>query len=181
MAYVFSAVSALTETLGLLTDVAVLIIGIQTIRTGLDVLDRLIKGWLWLAGLVQLVFCLACSLIGDLAPIIGHHLGKLAGRTYRLGIQCRILWASYGQPVAIWADYESRRFVECQFGDHFLADWASPYCLVIRDAFPGLLEPSEGTFEMPSLTRRELLALAKAQGLPGYSRLKTEELRLALA
>ena len=166
MQTVFSAFGAVTEVLNLLTDVAVLLVGIQTVRTGLDVLDRLIKGWLWLAGLVQLLFVLVCTAIAEYAPTVGRYAGRAAGTVYRWGKQARPVI----MPVLVAIDYHARKFVEQQAGQHAIADWASPAVLVLNP------EPQQ----LPE-TRRELLALAKAIGLPGYSRMTTENLKLALA
>ena len=163
---VFSAFGAVTEVLTLLTDVAILLVGIQAVRTALDVLDRLIKGWLWLAGLVQLLFTLVCTAIAEFAPTIGKYAGRAAGTVYRWGKQARPVV----MPLAIAIDYHARKFVEQQAGQHPIADWASPSVLVIN------AEPQQ----LPE-TRRELLTLAKAIGLPGYSRMTTENLKLALA
>ena len=161
-----SAFGAVTEVLNLLIDVAVLLVGIQTVRTGLDVLDRLIKGWLWLAGLAQLLFMLACSVIAEYAPTVGRYAGRAAGAVYRWGKQARPVI----MPVLVAIDYHARKFVEQQAGQHAIADWASPAVLVIN------AEPQQ----LPE-TRRELLALAKALRIPNYSRMTTENLKLALA
>lgn len=179
MQALFNAFTAITEVLNLATDLIILLVGVQTIRAMLDAIDRIVKVWLWLSGLTQLLFCLICSVIGDYLPVVAKYAGKLSGRIYRFGIQSRKFWDIYCHPVVVWADYESRKFVKMQFGDHFLSDWASPYCLVVREAFPGILEGSEGTFE--TLTRRQLIDLAKSIGLSGYSRMNTETLREAIA
>jgi hypothetical protein len=162
----FSAFSAAAELLNLAIDVLVLLVGVQTVQTALNVADRLVKGWLWLAGLVQLTVMLVCTAVAEYGPIVGRYAGRAAGIAYRLGKQAR----PHIMPVLVAADYSIRRFVEAQAGDTPLADWASPAVVVLYT------EPQQ----LPE-TRRELLALAKSIALPGYSRMTTEDLKLALA
>ena len=138
----------------------------STVAEVASLLDRLIKGWLWLAGLVQLLFVLVCTAIAEYAPTVGRYAGRAAGTVYRWGKQARPVI----MPVLVAIDYHARAFVEQQAGQHAIADWASPAVLVINP------EPQQ----LPE-TRRELLALAKALRIPNYSRMKTEELKLALA
>ena len=170
MTAIFSTLSAIAEILNLAADLLLLLVGIQAARTILDVLDRMLKAWLWVAGLAQLVLMLACSLIADYGPAAGRILGRAAGMVYRWGRKARTLYDSHLQPLMIAADYAGRRFVESQAGNHAIADWAAPAVLVL------VTEPQQ----VPQ-NRRELLALAKAVGLPNYSRIPTSELRAALA
>ena len=120
MSTLFASLGAITELFNLAIDIAVLLVGIQAVRTGLDLLDRIIRAWLWLAGLVQLLFQLLCTAIAEYGPVIGRHLGRIAGRTVRLGRQARQLYdrhaAHHVTVLVLAADRSGRAFVLKQLG-----------------------------------------------------------------
>ena len=120
MSTVFASLGAITELFNLAIDIAVLLVGIQAIRTGLDIIDRIIHAWLWLAGLVQLLFQLLCTAISEYGPVIGRHLGRIAGRTVRLGRQARQLYdrhaAHHATALVQHLDRSGRQFVIEQLG-----------------------------------------------------------------
>lgn len=120
MTTVFASLGAITELLSLALDLAVLLVGIQAVRTGLDILDRIIRAWRWAAGLAQLLLTLLCTAIDEFAPTVGRHLGRWAGRTVRLGRQARRWYDRHAAPtvsaLVLAADRTARQFVVAQLG-----------------------------------------------------------------
>lgn len=181
MATLFASFSALTEVAQLILDVAVLLVGLQTVRTALDALDRLVRAWLWLAGLLQLLLTLLCTVIGEFAPLAGRYLGRAAGTTVRLGRQARALYNAHLAPIETAAAYSLRAHVAAQLGTAYpqLQQTIAPATLLSLCIAPVEPETKPETVAAP-LTRRQLLTLAKERKLPGYSRLTTDALREAL-
>lgn len=174
----FSTLTAATELLQLVADLALLCLGLQVARTVLDTLDRVIAALCWVAGLLQLLLVLVCTAIADYAPTAGRYLGRAAGTTVRLGRLARRLWDRHAAPHAAAAERTARRFVAQQLGTAYpavreaLEPTAAPLVRpVVARALPQLL---------PAYSRRQLLSLAKARQVPRYSRLSTDQLREAL-
>lgn len=175
MSTLFASLGAITELFNLAIDIAVLLVGIQAVRTGLDVLDRIIRAWLWLAGLVQLLFQLLCTAIAEYGPVIGRHLGRIAGRTVRLGHQARQLYdrhaAHHVTVLVMHLDRSGRAFVTTQLGT----------------AYPQLSEAiafsttSEPAVSLEQLSIRRLKAMASQAGISSYGRLTKAELVQVLA
>lgn len=122
----------------------------------------------WTAELLALTIALLLSLFADHAPAIGRTLGRWAGRAVR---------ALRSEPVrqaVAAADYAARRFVTEQLGTAYPS---TAYTLT-----PAVCLTAEAAPEVAAApSRRDLLALAKAVGLPGYSRMTTAALAEALA
>lgn len=132
-------------------------------------LTRAHSAAVYAAELTLLLLALALSALTDAAVWAAPRLGRLLGRAYRLALRHWPTAAEVAETVRLTA----ARFVWTQAG-YSPAPMPAP-ALVVRPvvarALPGLL---------PSLTRRQLLAAARALQLPGYSRLSTDQLRTAL-
>lgn len=175
MSTLFASLGAITELFNLAIDIAVLLVGIQAVRTGLDILDRIIRAWLWLAGLVQLLFQLLCTAIAEYGPVIGRHLGRIAGRTVRLGRQARQLYdrhvAHHVTVLVLAADRSGRSFVTQQLGSSYPR---------LSEAI-ALSTTSEPAVSLERLSIRCLKAMASQAGIRSYGRLTKAELVQALA
>jgi hypothetical protein len=145
----------------------------------------------WLAGLAQLLLMLVCAAIAEYGPVVGHHLGRAAGRTVRLGQLARRWYVAHLHPVAaalvLHLDRAGRAFVTEQLGTAYPALTSAiasvPAAASVSPVEPP--QPAPAPVSTPNatagLTRRQLLALAKARKLPRYSRMSTSELREAIA
>jgi hypothetical protein len=138
--------------------------------------DRVLSALTFAAEATLLLLALALSALTDAVVWAAPRAGRLAGRACRLGRRhwptvcraaetvrvtvARFVWTQAGyspSPVAQQAVSTSSRASLCR--------------PVVARALPGLL---------PAMTRRQLLAVAKAVRLPRYSRLTTDALRAAL-
>ena len=131
--------------------------------------DRIGKAIYWVAGLVQLLFILSCSLIGDYAPIIAKYAGRYCGKLYRFYTDRRT------QSILSAIDYYSRQFVTAQLG--------TQYPSISYQFTPAICLPTESVIVPPdyvSMTRRQLLQYAKQLQIVNYSRMDTDSLRQAL-
>ncbi|MFZ9559249.1 MAG: hypothetical protein ACO27M_05410 [Vulcanococcus sp.] len=176
MPALLTAFSAASEFASLLLDLALLLLGVQAARTVLDAAERLARLLTWLAEFTLLLLALLLSVVTDAVVWAAPRLGRLAGRAYRLG---RRHWPTACR-VAEAVRLTVARFVWTQAGyspapvapEAAPAPCRAPLCRpVVAKALPGLL---------PALSRRQLLAVAKAARLPRYSRLSTDQLRAAL-
>lgn len=186
---VTSALGAAAETVTLAAQVLAVVLGLRAVTDALDILAKAIAALRWLAGLLQLVLMLVCSAIGDVLPLVGRHAGRAAGTAYRLGRQARALYDAHLAPAVTSIDQSARAFVISQLGTAYPALTAAIAPVAAPSSPSTAPEPAALTVPAPvspatataPLTRRQLLALAKAQGLPRYSRLTTAQLREAIA
>lgn len=155
---------------GLALDILALIIGVRFVSDFLVILDRVLSALRFVAELTLLLLSLAISAATDAVVWLAPYAGRLAGRAYRL---CSRYWPTVRR-AAETARLAVARFVWAQAGYSPAPVPATALIArpVVARALPGLL---------PSLTRRQLLATARAVGLPRYSRLSTDRLRQALA
>ena len=133
-------------------------------------IDRIGKALYWFAGLLQLLFILICQVISEYLPVIAKYAGRYAGKFYRFLNRQEV------QVILSGTDYYASQFVSQQLG--------TAYPTIKRAIAPVAFIPNETeyfTTETDSLTRRELLAIAKAIKLSGYSRMDTIALREAIA
>jgi hypothetical protein len=174
-----ASITALTELVSLVSDVALLCLGVTAAAKLLEALERIIRAWLWLAGLVQLLFQLLCTAIAEYAPVAGRHLGRAAGTTVRLGRQARCWYERHAAPTVTALDYTARTAIAAQLGTSYpqLQQAIAPAQVLSLCIAPVESEP----VAQQQLTRRDLLALARERHLPRYSRLSTDALREALA
>lgn len=116
-----ASITALTELVSLVSDVALLCLGVTAAAKLLEAIERIIRAWLWVAGLVQLLFQLLCAAVAEYGPVIGRHLGCWAGRTVAAGRAVRRWYDAHLAPTAsvlvAHADYAGRQFVIAQCGD----------------------------------------------------------------
>ncbi len=132
------------------------------------------------AGFVQLLFILVCTAIAEYGPVVGRYAGRYAARAvyYSRMIADKIVSLYKSEKVQSLisvAEYKTRQFVSQQFGDML------PQISVKIAPAKVMFIESDFLTDFQSFTRRELLAYAKDAGLPGYSRMSTEELREAVA
>jgi hypothetical protein len=134
-----------------------------------DRLTRYHHRAVWTAELTLLLLALLLSSLTDAAVWAAPRLGRLAGRAYRLG---RRHWPTVRR-AAEAVRVTAARFVWAQAGYSPAPVQPRPVVVaaVVARALPSLL---------PSLTRRQLLRVARAVRLPGYSRLSTDQLRAFL-
>lgn len=132
------------------------------------------------AGFVQLLLILVCTAIAEYGPVVGRYAGRYAARAvyYSRQIAAKIVSVYKSEMVQSMlsaVEYETRQFVSQQFGD-FLPQ-------ISQKIVPAKVMFIESDFltVFETMTRRELLAYAKDAGLPGYSRMTTEQLREAIA
>jgi hypothetical protein len=173
---VSSSLSAAAELLTLAAQVLAIVVGVRFVADVLDILARILAALRWLAGLLQLLLLLACTVIGDVAPLVGRHLGRAAGTAFRLGRQARRWYNRHAAPtvttVLASIGHAVRGFVLAQLG--------TAYPALTAILLPAAPEPA--ALVLPdALTRRQLLALAREARLPRYSRRSTAELRQLLA
>lgn len=118
------------------------------------------------AELTALLIALTLSALTDAVVWAAPRLGRLLGRAYRLG---RRHWPTVRSGLET-ARLTAARFIWAQAGySPASVPSAPPSSPVNPPAIPSA-----------PLTRRQLLAAAKALRLPGYSRLSTDQLRTAL-
>ena len=166
-----TALSAASELASLLLDLGLLLLGVQAARAVLDAAERLARLLAWLAEVTLLLLALALSVTTDVVVWLAPRLGRLAGRAYRF---TRRHWPTVRRAVEA-VRLTVARFVWTQAGySPAPVAAAAPVLIrpVVAKALPGLV---------PSLNRRQLLAVARSVQLPRYSRLATDPLRSALA
>jgi hypothetical protein len=175
-----AALGAVTETLSLFVDIAILLFGVRLFADILTILEKAYAVFLKIAGFVQLITMLLLSVVGDVAPVAGRYAGRIAGRCYRYSRQIaakivEVYQSENVQSLISIAEYKSRQFVSEQFGDMLpqISQKIAPAKVMFIE--------SDFLTAFQSFTRRELLAYAKDAGLPGYSRMTTEQLREAIA
>lgn len=137
--------------------------------SALSILSVSQRAFNYIAGLTQLLVMLTCSLIGDYAPIVGRYAGRYTGRIYRFYTDRRT------QTILSAIDYYSRQFITAQLG--------TQYPSISYQFTPAICLPTETVTETPdyiSMTRRQLLTLAKRLQIVNYSRMDTDSLRQAL-
>ena len=137
--------------------------------TALSILSVTQRAFNYIAGLFQLLVMLSCSLIGDYAPIVGKYAGRYAGRIYRFYTNRNT------QTILSAIDYYSRQFITAQLG--------TEYPTITYQFTPAICLPTETVTETPdyiSMTRRQLLTVAKELQIINYSRMDTDSLRQAL-
>jgi hypothetical protein len=132
----------------------------------------------WLAGLLQLLLVLVCAAIAEYGPVAGRYAGRAAGTAVRWGRQARRWYDRHAAHHVAAAERTARAFVAEQLGTAYPAarqaiEPAAPVLVrpVVARAMPALV---------PSLSRRQLLRVAKARQVRGYSRMNTAALREAL-
>lgn len=132
-------------------------------------LTRAHSAAVYAAELTLLLLALALSALTDAVVWAAPRLGRLLGRAYRLA---RRHWPTVCR-AAEAVRLTAARFVWAQAGysPAPIPGQALTVRPVVARALPGLLR---------SMTRRQLLATARALQLPGYSRLTTDHLRTAL-
>ena len=137
--------------------------------TALSILSVTQRAFNYIAGLFQLLVMLSCSLIGDYAPIVGKYAGRYAGRIYRFYTNRNT------QTILSAIDYYSRQFITAQLG--------TEYPTLTYQFTPAICLPTESVIVPPdydSMTRRQLLTVAKELQIINYSRMDTDSLRQAL-
>lgn len=166
---VFSLASAISEFGALALDLLALVVGVRLVSDALAVLDRVLSALRFAAEATLLLLALALSVTTDAALWLAPRAGRLAGRAYRLGHRYWPTVCRAAEAVRVTV----ARFVWAQAGYSPAPVPATALIVrpVVARALPSLL---------PSLTRRQLLATARAMGLPHYSRLSTNQLRFAL-
>lgn len=137
--------------------------------TALSLLSVTQRVFLYCSGLFQLLVMLTLSLIGDCAPIVGRYAGRYAGKLYRFYTNRNT------QTILSAIDYYSRQFITVQLG--------TEYPTLTYQFTPAICLPTETVTETPdyiSMTRRQLLTLAKQLQIVNYSRMDTDSLRQAI-
>ena len=139
--------------------------------------NKMIRAISYLAGLVQLLFCLLCAIVSEYGPEFGRISGRIAGKTYR--ISCQVIdsiRATYqsetAQQIVSIVDYKVRQFISQQMGDYMPS--------VSVKISPAIVTVNE-SLNTDSFTRRDLLMIAKDLQVVNYSRLDTDSLRLAIS
>ena len=150
---------------------------LSTLSTLSVITNKMVRAFNYLAGLVQLLFCLLCAIVSEYGPQIGRVSGRIAGKTYLISCQyINAIRAAYQsetvQQIVSIVDYKVRQFISQQFGDYLPA-------LSVKIA-PAIVIAEE-TPDTNSFSRRDLLMLAKDLQVVNYSRLDTDSLRLAIA
>lgn len=150
---------------------------LSTLSTLSVIANKMVRAISYLAGLVQLLFCLLCAIVSEYGPEFGRVSGRIAGKTYRISCQyINAIRAAYQsetcQQIVSIVDYKVRQFISQQFGDYLPA--------VSVKIAPAIVIAEE-TPDTNSFTRRDLLMLAKDLQVVNYSRLDTDSLRLAIA
>lgn len=183
-----SAIGAAAEALQLLADVALLCLGITAARTVIDALDRITRAIAWVTGLLALLLQLLLALSADLAPVIGRHLGRWAGRAVRWGRVTRSAFDRHAAPLlgalAVTADYAARRHIADQLGDNYPAVRRPISPAILLSICIAPVEPAAPTAEAPALEGlgiRALKAIARERRLPRYGALNKAQLLAALA
>lgn len=150
---------------------------LSTLSTLSVIANKMIRAISYLAGLVQLLFCLLCAIVSEYGPEFGRVSGRIAGRTYR--ISCQVIdaiRATYqsetAQQIVSIVDYKVRQFISQQMGDYLPA--------VSVKISPAIVTVNE-SLNTDSFTRRDLLMIAKDLQVVNYSRLDTDSLRLAIS
>lgn len=170
MLTILSVLNSLAELSTLIAEVVAVVVGVRLVSDALAILDRVVKALRFAAEATLLLLALALSALTDAVLWAAPRAGRLAGRAYRLG---RRYWPTVCR-AAETVRLTVARFVWTQAG--YAPSQVPATALIVRPvvarALPALV---------PSLSRRQLLAVAKAVRLPRYSRLSTDALRAALA
>jgi len=188
-----AALGAVTELVQLVAGLALLTLGLQTARQLLDMLARLAATLTWIAEFTLLAIALVLSVLGDVLPRVGRHLGRAAGRTVAAGADAGRAYRRHLQPTVSalvqHLDRSGRQFVVQQLGTAYPALTAAIAPSVAPSSPDKAPEPAALTVPTPispatataPLTRRQLLAMAKDAKIARYSRMTTAQLREAIA
>lgn len=178
-----TAASALAEAVQFLGDLLLLLLSLSALSRLTESAYRLAQFLRWLADLLLLLVALVLSIVGTVAPVIGRAAGAVCGRVYRVGRQARRWYAGHAQTLVAQlltaADYQTRQAIAQQLGSGFprLTAAVAPAVLLSLRIAPDATQ-SACLFD---LTIRQLKAMARAAGVPRYSRLNKPALVEAIA